>query len=142
MRLKQLHISLLLGYLVLFWNLGPSLHRADFLGIHFHSGCGSCCHHADHHHSGHWHGHCHSHGSHSHSHFCDHEHHSDPSEDSSSVSPYHDCAFCDFFENFNCVVDSVDFEIAEAPAEVAATLPLVAWSGEPFSATARGPPAA
>lgn len=144
MRLKQLHISLLLGYLVLFWNLGPSLHRAEIFGLHCHSCCSSgnssCCH--DHVREGHWHSHGDGQGFHSHSRCCDHEHSPDPTQDQQTVTSHHECSLCEFFDNFNVVFDSFDFEVAEAPSRINAALPLVAWLGEPFSATARGPPAA
>lgn len=144
MRLKPLHISLLLGYLILFWNLGPSLHRAEIFGLHFHSCCSSkgsfCCH--DQGDDGHWHRHEDDHEFHSHLPCCNHERPSDCRLDIESFHSHHDCSLCDFFDNFNLVVESFDFEIANASVNFKISLPLTGWPGDPFCATARGPPAA
>ena len=115
---------LFLGYLALLFNLGPSLHHADFFGLHCTGSCcqnsffqdeASCCC-----------GHDHSHGSHH------HEHSSDSSGDSSGDSSdcfedgisaanhgcdssCEDCAFCKFFDQFNVVSENFEFVLTQSP---------------------------
>ena len=131
---------LLLGYLALLFNLGPSLHHADFFGLHCHdAGCCktsvsqddafSCC--------------CgHSHGS------------QDAAENSSDCiavgiaaanegcnSSCEDCAFCKFFDQYNVVSEDFEFVLTQAPV-----CSLIASSQdnafcEFVAKSARGPPA-
>ena len=94
---KQRLTWFFLAYLVLFLNLGSSIHRADFFGIHhsFHSpdsvvpvvpfGCG-CCHH----------------------------HPADGVNGlESDVRCFsdHDCSICEFFAKFNVIFDDFRFGI-------------------------------
>ena len=119
MRRKQLTICFFIGYLGLLLNLGPSLHYADFLGLHCHcshstiSNCSSCCD-----------GHC-------------------PTKtlaESYAIGADHDCAFCKFFDQFH-----VTLTVYEEPDS---SLIIQACSSvRPISAvraclvpTARGPP--
>ena len=101
---KQTKIWFFIVYLGLLINLGPSLHHADFLGLHVHSSSVSSC------------GCCHSHsGSHSH-------HHSDSSgELAANSSAEHDCALCKFFDQYHVIVDVVDFQECSAFAAVSYT---------------------
>jgi hypothetical protein len=116
----------LFGYLVLLLNFGPSLHRADFLGLHSSAPVqvgeeltrSSCC--------------------------CDCHSHSAPVGDGSTgslvVGSDHDCAFCRFFDQFHAAVAVFD----EAEVETSASLLSLCEPDEAikvcFVATARGPP--
>lgn len=135
---------LLLGYLVLLFNLGPSVHHADFFGLHcddaaccastseatpFSSCC--CCH------AGHSHG-----GDSTHSH--EGSRHDDEAGLSSASdgcgTPCDGCAFCNFFDQFNVVAVSFRFVIAESPiySLIANTQGIACCESVPKSA--RGPP--
>ncbi len=125
MRNKQSLICFLLGYLVLLWNLGPSLHRADFLGFHSHSHSAksgdiqhSCCC-------------CHSHA----------EPETDDSTASVSSNADHDCAFCEYFDQLHVVVSHADMMEAEDRVFLAEAVEPIRINAAHFSPTARGPPA-
>ena len=122
MQYFQSTIRLLLIYLVLLLNLGPSLHRAEFFGLHSEPGVPSsscsCCHHFS---------------------------HGDSESDTGHVPivhAEHDCSFCKFFDQFH-VVDTT-FQLAEFSsqvellAEIRPTIPVFTVS----ACQARGPPAA
>ena len=74
---------LLIGYLVLLVNLGPSLHRAHFFNFHSLTSAGEsvavtgCS--------------CLAHGT---------------TVDTQAVSSSHECPFCEFFDKYNVVVDA------------------------------------
>jgi hypothetical protein len=125
MYLKQFSIGLLLGYLVLLLNLGPSLHRAHIFGLHAaqlgSSGhTSSCC------------GHCHSSPSHPHGHSA--------AEESQQAHDDHDCAFCKFFDQYH-VVRSVPFAWQSlGQMSLQDCLKPSALRAESFSPIARGPP--
>lgn len=112
MRGYRLPIWVLLGYLVLLLSLGPSLHHADFLGLHHQvsstqsgdteedSHHGPCC--------------CHSHL---------HGLVTASSEKSNEqtfveggAEQQHRCAFCDFFDEYQIVPASQTAAPIEAPA--------------------------
>ena len=121
---KQTKIWFFIVYLGLLINLGPSLHHADFLGLHVHSSSVSSC------------GCCHSHsGSHSH-------HHSGSSNElTANGSAEHDCALCKFFDQYHVIVDAVDFQECSALAVLmVAERPAEQYSAS-FIPVARGPPA-
>ena len=110
---------LFLIYLVLLINLGPSLHHADFFGLHCNDACcsptsfseskvSSCC--------------CctaaHSHGDHgSHSHGSSGE--SNEFQITAAVDDFgaccEDCVFCKFFDQFNVVAESFRFVLIQSP---------------------------
>lgn len=154
MRQNRQKTWFLLGYLVLLLNLGPSLHRAQFFGLHSHGG--SCCHH---------HGdlqttHGHASDDHlKHSHCHDHAHHdcsagsalvalqslSTQSLASSGLSDgtdaaAHDCLFCKFFEHYQATPVSIELPTCVSPflfmlAECQSSVHRLA-----VLAIARGPP--
>ena len=93
MRIKQLSICFFLGYLVLLLNLGSSLHRAHFFGLHSHSGSSLC----DLHHFS-----C-----------CDGSGHSDsePLQGERTLHTEHDCGLCKFFDQYNVTTDLADHQL-------------------------------
>jgi hypothetical protein len=130
MQRKQFLICFLLGYLVLLWNFGPSFHRADFFGFNLcaasaashnsfafdlaeYSGC--CCH-----------GSCHT--------------SPDGPEQSLNLIADHDCAFCDFFDQFNLTVGDCDQPATPAFATFLGNCEMQSIDKDFFTATARGPP--
>lgn len=127
MRFRQHLTCLLLGYLVLLLNFGPSLHYAPIFGLHAHGHCphshSSCCH--SHSHNG-----CQAASS---------EIHDDqPAND--LIDSDHDCDFCKFYDQYNVVV--VEFCYTQSVAAV-----LICDADKPhlgFAAilipAARGPP--
>ena len=136
MRNKQLLICFLLGYLVLLWNLGPSFHRADFLGF-------SLCPHAqvqstsfgDELASGHSCCPCHGHS------------HSKPrpsdgqqSDTTSSFGSHHDCAFCQFFDQLHIMASVAELTEAESRVFLSSTVDLIRVTAAALPASARGPP--
>ena len=121
MQYQQTKTWFFIVYLGLLINLGPSLHHADFLGLHQHSSgssCSCCCH--------------------SHAVPC-----STDSPDGATVkgTAEHDCAFCKFFDQYHVIVDAVD--ICENSAF--AMLLVAQWPVDvclaSFIPVARGPPA-
>lgn len=124
-------IQLFLVYLVLLWNLGPSLHHADWLGFHVHPGAG-CAQTAD-----------------SHSHVstcgcCCHSH-SLPDKESGetgSIGADHVCGFCQFFKQFNVVFCAVDEPMANTPALMRDVFFVEFVTADSIRLVARGPPAA
>lgn len=122
MRHGSIKTWFLLSYLVLLLNLGPSLHRAHFFGLHHPagdfadaSGVNHCC--------------CHSHGHHD-------------SGAGEGIHAVHDCAFCKFFDQYNVVVLSFQFACLETPA-CALTLEVPEGAvSDPVPTAARGPPVA
>ena len=116
MFLRQLKIVLLLAYLVLFWNLAPAAHHADLFGLHANHGQSesvACC--------------------------CGTHHHPDSS---GSVVPFHDCAFCKFFDQFNVVIEIEESVVEAAPVFLATLLSPPIHNVQAYSPTARGPPVA
>ncbi len=126
--------------LILYWiplvNLGPSLHRADFLGLHSHS-CGesSCTHdHSHHTHSGDSY-HCHKH----------------VGEFANDVTPniakkpvvdesQDVCSFCKFFDEYNVIFNAETY-LNDVTSTYQRDIYPNSFLAEPLlSATARGPP--
>ena len=124
-RRKQLGTWFLLGYLVLFMNLGPNAHRLQCLGLHSISrnspentnetavSC-YCCH-------------CSTASE-------------QANQSSGTVHEFDDCVFCKFFKQFHVICQVINFDLQigllpgfENPAETSAEL-------EFFVACARGPP--
>ena len=146
MKNKKLKL-VLLAYLILFWNLGPSLHHADLLGLHLHHAHGhfgtdsNCCHQ----HSQNGHRDTHSHQldcKHAHSFPCNHDHDSSGTKERETVSSFHACSICQFFEQFNGVVNAKQPEIDSSPVAHSASTEPVLWDGDFLFPTARGPPLA
>ena len=123
MRNKQSLICFLLGYLVLLWNLGPSFHRADFLGFHSHAAeigdfqPSCCC--------------CHSRSGPQ----------TDVSTESVSSNADHDCAFCKFFDQLHLVVSQADMTESEDRIFLVEAVDLIRINAAHTSPSARGPPA-
>ena len=133
MRFKKSINCFFVGYLGLLINLGPSLHRADFFGLHSHgagsvsSHCSCCCH-------GHaqwwWSSDC------------------DPVEPveaplkrrSQTVSSNHDCAFCEFFDQFHVMVAQCDQQEPWSAGQLLPSCRPVAVFAATLSPAARGPP--
>ena len=121
MRSQFLKTWFLLVYWVLLVNLGPSLHRAHFFGLHC-DHCSDSCSHEDHCNAD---GHCHASMSpeelQQHLSCC---HNSSPpvsheaSDDSGSVNSHHDCAFCRFFGQYHVVFSVYTVEVSSVPAEL------------------------
>ena len=143
--MRKLHSKnwLLLGYLVLLLNLGPSLHQADFFGLHCGGACcsqtsfsdaevSSCCCHAGHSHSDQS-SHCPSDSDDS-----DQDGISAASHDCGSSCE--DCVFCKFFDQFNVVTESFRFVVTQSPVcSLIANNHGTAFS-EYVPQSARGPP--
>lgn len=120
MQYKQTKTWFFIVYLGLLLNLGPSLHHADFFGLHGHSVVSSCS--------------------------CCPAHTipcSNDSPDGATVkgTAEHDCAFCKFFDQYHVIVDAVDvYESSAFAALLVAQRPVDADSAS-FIPVARGPPA-
>ena len=119
MNSNRLPTWVLLGYLILLWNLGPSVHRAHFFGLHAHSANG---------HSAHACGCCHSHDS------------SDESED--HVTADHDCALCDFFDQLQATSTSLALSPVATPVFAHRSVAHELSLATRISHAARGPPLA
>ena len=132
---------LLLLYWIPLMNLGPSLHHADFFGLHSSCCVSTCC------------------GSHGHSHESDHDHDHDHASASCCQKPSSkddriqssrldsatgtdgECQFCNFFEKYNVVFSSFQFTVPSVPANHFFVQSDVFPSRDVIVATARGPPA-
>ena len=137
MRNKQSLICFLLGYLVLLWNLGPSLHRADIFGFHSHAHANagdsfdftaaqrvSCCH-----------CHCHSHSK---------PRHTDDQESDaprSFIDAHHDCPFCQFFDQLHVMISHAELTEAKSSVFLVEAVDLLRIETGHISPSARGPPA-
>ena len=126
MKTRSVTYCFFVFYLVLFWNLGPSFHRLDCLDFHGSDAitcvgqAGSCC--------------------------CQHstspgdQDSDDVPDDGAIVRKDCSCLFCEYFDDFNPVVDSVSSIEDSSPFT-----PCEFWT-QTFSntaavaATARGPP--
>lgn len=126
MLIKQRIIWTFLIYLVLFLNLGSSIHHADLFGIHSHShvGCGHC----------HDQAHSHSHKS------CSHHHHI--LADGKSVQPDLECSICEFFASYNVTFDVYQLELDSNPLFQFWLPNESVESLTPVQPVARGPPLA
>lgn len=126
----------LLGYLVLLLNFGPSLHHAPIFGLHGHvhrvsdQAPSSCC--------------CHSHA---------HQQTLIPSlsaelstasfDAAGDVQPVgHECSFCKFFDEYNVVVTLVDADILVSPFSLFISEHPDGASAQIVPNIARGPPIA
>jgi hypothetical protein len=120
MHIKKLTSWILLAFVVLFWNLGPSLHHADIFGFHSANPemASSCC--------------C-----------CSLSHPVVPDSRSSAVIENHGhCSLCDFFDQLHVTFDvesdsqTIQFgAFAELPSSQTADC-------ESIAPQARGPPRA
>lgn len=137
MNLSKIFNSILLGYLVLLLNFGPSFHRAPIFGLHDH----------DHHptlHLAHVEcdcGHDHGHGPTE----SENNRHDSDSERSSTLAiekQLCDCSLCQFFKHFNASVDTVDLTIAEATLSFRVETGSSLISRSALATDARGPPMA
>jgi hypothetical protein len=120
MRFKQLIACFFIGYLGLLLNLGPSLHRAHFFGLHSHGvvdSTESCS--------------C---GGHSHS-------TSEVPGQSQSVHSEHECVFCKFFDQFHVTVVPYDHVDSTRIGQLVQPVRPAAIVAASFFPTARGPPA-
>jgi len=127
---SKVKICFLLGYLVLLFNFGPSLHHAPIFGLHglHHHGSdisisenACCC------------GHSHSPANKSHS--------SDPLG-SFDEDFQHDCAFCKFFDEYNVVIASFECTDVESPISLFVAELTNSATAAVVPKTARGPPIA
>ena len=140
MRHRRSTIWLLLGYLLLLWNVAPSAHHAELLGFH----AEGCCHAST----------CSlDHNSGSDNPFglniagdcgCEsHAHHHSQSHESSVVdvdSSCHDCLLCDFFDQFNAMASSADIASQRSPFCFFVATAISVGSLRAINCTARGPP--
>lgn len=122
-------------YLVLFWNLGPSFHRLDCLGFHGSDAvtcveqASSCC--------------CHSSSSHVHRQNSGADEASGQSPDGGVVvNDDCSCLVCEFFDDFNPDLQSVDLTEDASPFAPYCCLTEVISFSVVVTATARGPPLA
>lgn len=137
MRQKYLKIWFLLVYWVLLMNLGPSLHRAQFFGLHCHHCSDSC-----------------TDKGHSHSDMapeqlrqhlaCCHGCHAFDSVDevnSGKLLGDDDCSFCRFFAQYNVVLSVFILECSSAPIELCSAHRDWHVDSVTLDPLARGPPA-
>ena len=126
--------------LILYWfplvNLGPSLHRADFLELHSHScGASSCTHN-------------HSHHTNAETSYRCHQHVGDVTND---VTPniakkpvvgeaQELCSFCKFFDEYNVIFSAVTYQNDFTSTYQKNVYPHSFQSETLLLATARGPP--
>ena len=127
--------------LILYWiplvNLGPSLHRADFLGLHSHSCVETSCNHD------------HSHHTHSGDSYHCQEHAGDSANDVTPniakkpvVGESQDvCSFCKFFDEYNVIFNAVVYQNDVTSTYQRNVYPHSFRSEALLLATARGPPA-
>ncbi len=128
MRHRSLKIYLFAGYLVLLLNLGPSLHKSHFFGLHSHeaatteSGISqSCC--------------CTTNDDSSLP-----QHSREPAPQSESVGSYHDCSLCKFFDQYNVIAYAPEFSVLKRKIQFhSIEFPHRAFS-EAIAVVARGPP--
>ena len=135
MRNKQYLVCFLLGYIVLLWNFGPSLHRADFLGFHSSAHAQSAAF-GDELALGHVHG-CPCHG---HSHSKPRPSDGQPSDTTSSFGSHHDCAFCQFFDQLHVISSSAVVAEVENRVFHVDAVDLIRIDAAQLSPSARGPP--
>lgn len=121
MRRKQFFSCLLLGYLVLLLNFGPSLHRAHFFGLHSHQVDDSAISHAS----------C----CHSHAPPCGAQ-----DSQSETVKSEHVCAICHFFDHFQVIDCEVVFAQVTTLAFLNDFVKPAAVPAAILNPTARGPP--
>ncbi len=140
MRHRRLKTYLLLGYLLLLWNVAPSAHHAEFLGLH----ADGCC----------------SAGVCSHSHAprsgefarldiagdCDCKDHNAQHHPQDDVAIFdadtscHDCLLCDFFDQLNAMASSVNVASRETPFHFYDAIVESIGSTNAINCSARGPP--
>lgn len=123
MRRSRIPIWMLLTYLVLFLNFGPSWHRADIFGLHNEPAAHqdvACVH------------------------VCSCQHHfADASQSSdATVTSNHECAFCKFFDQYTVVLHSFNFSHVEEPVHVSRIEIVQNSVSCPVRTVARGPPVA
>ena len=136
MRNHRITTYLLLGYLALLLNVGPSAHHVDLFGLHASRCCQfptvsnetepSCC--------------------------CDHDHAHRPelplgSEKanelvaSSDLNPHgSDCVLCQYFDNFNAVNSTFELYLDDQPARFRTPPNCLSALSRPIDCSARGPP--
>lgn len=128
MHLKQITTCLFFGYLVLLLNLGSSLHHAHFFGLHHHQGPDSVV--SDDSATGHQccgcHRHCHS--------------PTEASNPSGSIHSDHDCAFCNFFDQYHVTLDVIEYQSRVCAIEFQRPRRPVLVDAALLIANARGPP--
>jgi len=119
MHSKKLTSWFLLAFVILFWNLGPSLHRADFFGFHSssseNSSCCCCCSH----------------------------HPPVDAEDggpSDEIGQYGHCSLCDFFDQLHLVIETDSNTQAVQFIAFAAIVSDKSIQSATISPQARGPP--
>lgn len=127
MRCNRVTTWLILTYLVLLVNLGPSLHRAELFGLHGHSSIQSddvvaptCCS-------------CHHHFS---------RENSSPDGEVPVVASNHDCAFCKFFDQYTVVFHAFQFAQFKEPIHLPCFENLPSKVSYSVPTVARGPPVA
>ena len=130
MKLSKYFNSILLGYLVLILNFGPSFHRAPIFGLHDHGtvsveaevvcSCGL------HHHAP-----------------VEQDQDDSQSQDFGSIEKQLcDCSLCKFFKQYNASVDTADFTIAETDVSMQLQTISSLVSRTAYATDARGPPVA
>lgn len=137
MRNHRITSYLLLGYLALLLNVGPSAHHAEIFGLH---GSGCCAHSTD--------------ANAATSHNCsdhDHSHRHDLATQQSGVvnllegSGLHthcgDCALCQYFDNFHAIKASFELHLNQSPVRSQTMHNRLNAIGRPIVCSARGPPA-
>lgn len=120
MHINKLTSWILLAFVVLFWNLGPSLHHANIFGFHSANSdqAPSCC--------------C-----------CAHNHPVDSDGQSLAViEQYGHCLLCDFFDQLHVTIE-VDSDSQTVQFVALADMPTTQVADcESISPQARGPPRA
>lgn len=153
MRCHHLKTWILLVYLVLLWNLGPSVHRAHFFGFHSHchdASCESVSCHGDSNDgvyvtkrddsNSHRSDSCNTCGLHAHAEIENVDSDSAKQSECGTHAPHDQCSVCKFFDEFNLVVSAVEQPIDAVPCVFYQVLHTHGFHSQPLVATARGPP--
>lgn len=152
MKFRKFTIWLLLGYLALLLNVGPSAHHADFFGLHGDNCCDQtrsaicgCEYHHEHARDEH------ARDQHARDQHARDEHarrqfiSSDAAELPVSVDSYSvqdcRCTLCEYFDCFSAITASFDLFLNDAPARFRVPLRFSVADASAIPSKARGPPA-